>query len=340
MSQLRKHIEHLLRTNTFYKKHLQGRINAMRYWAKDLRVISRHYRWRKDHEVSGNTVYFIFDPSQKHPGMTDRVKVIVCCYWIAKQNGFDFKVVYDQPHRLSDYYTQAEVPWIADRSELSYSLQNTRLLSYNGSAAVPKLDKRVRQYHIWHYIGINLLYTNHVPEASMQWAQCFAELFRPAPQLQQAFNHTGLQPRQYAAVHFRFVNALEHFEDGYYNAMSAEEQQQLIDRCLQALLRIKEQCAGLPLYVFSDSTRFIKIALDHGYQSLEGNVGHVSFSNDSSTLLKAFLDSYAISQSAMAFRVLGGPMYDSTFPFYASLMGGRHCHIYNIDTEQFSLPTV
>lgn len=340
MSQIKKHIEHALRTNSFYKKHLQGRINAMRYFAKDLKVCLKHYHWGKDREVSGNTVYFIFDPTQSHPGMTDRVKVIVCCYWIAKQNGFDFKVVYDQPHRLSDYYQEADVPWIADRSELSYSLQNTRLLSYNGSAAVPRLDKRVRQYHIWHYIGINLLYTNHIPEASMQWARCFGELFRPAPQLQQAFVATGLQPRQYAAVHFRFVNALGQFEVGYYNALNQEEQQQLIDRCLLALSRIQEQCGKLPLYVFSDSARFIAIAREQGYQSLEGNIGHVSFSNDSSTLLKAFLDSYAISQSAVAYRILGGPMYDSTFPFYAALMGGKHCHIYNIETEQFSVPTV
>lgn len=340
MSRLIEYIEHTLRTNPFYVKYIQRRVNHWRYCMKDLKVYCRQYRWKRDREVAGNTVYFVFDPTQKHPGMTDRLKVIVCCYWVAKQNGFDFKVVYDQPHRLSDYYSEGDVHWIAERDELSYSLQNSRLLSYNGSAAVPRLDKRVKQYHIMHYIGINILYTNQIPDASMQWSRCFEQLFRPSVRLQQAFETTGLQLRRYAAVHFRFVNALEHFEDGYFNALSAEEQQQLIDRCLLALKRIEAQCEGLPLYIFSDSSRFIGIAREHGYQSLEGHVGHVSFSNDTDTLLKAFLDSYAISQSAVSFRVLGGALYNSTFPFYAALMGGKPCRIYNIETEAFSMPTV
>lgn len=340
MSQLIKHIEHTLRTNPYYVKHVQGRVNQLRYAVKDWKVCCQKYHWKKDRELTGNTVYFIFDPTQKHPGMTDRLKVIVCCYWVAKQNGFDFKVIYDTPHRLSDYYDEGVVHWKAERDELSFSLQNSRLLSYNGSAAVPKLDKRVKQYHIWHYIGINVLYTNHVPEASMQWAKCFDELFRPAELLRQAYAETGLKAGCYAAVHFRFVNALGQFEEGYYNALGAQEQQQLIDRCLAALLRIKAECGGMPLYVFSDSARFIDIAREQGYQNLEGSIGHVSFSNDRETLLKAFLDSYAISQSAVSFRVLGGALYNSTFPFYAALMGGKPCRIYNIETEQFSMPTV
>lgn len=334
MSKIVEYIKHTLRCNSFYKKHCQGRINSMRYWCMDLQVYLRQYSWRKDREVTGNTVYFIFDPTQKHPGMTDRVKVIVCCYWIAKQNGFDFKVVYDRPHRLSDYLGDNIVPWEAERSELSYSLQNSRLLSYNGSRPMPHLSKRVKQYHIWHYIGINILINNKIPDASRIWSECFNELFKPSPRLASAFQATGLVPRKYAAVHLRFVNALEHFEDGFFNAISPAEQLLLIDRCLAALADIRQQCHDLPLYVFSDSTRFLTVAREAGYLSLEGQIGHISFSNDSDTLLKAFLDSYAISQSAKAYRVLGGSMYDSTFPYYAAMMGGKDCLVYDIEKQE------
>lgn len=317
------YIKHVLRSNSFYKRYFQGNINALRYFIKDLKIYFRHYTLRKDFEVTGNTVYFVFDPTQKHPGMTDRIKVIVCCYWIAKQNEFDFKIIYDQPHLLSDYLSENLVLWKADRSELSYSLQNSRLLSYNGSLEVPRLSKKVKQYHILHYIGINILLNNQIPDAERLWTECYNELFKPSPRLAEAFAATKLVPGSYASVHLRFVNALEHFEDGFYNSISPEEQKILIEKCLSALKDIQQKCEGLPLYVFSDSNRFLTIAREAGYLSLDGQIGHVSFVNNEDALLKTFLDLYAISQSAQVFRVLGSPLYNSTFPYYGALMGGK-----------------
>lgn len=317
------YIKHTLRGNSFYKQFLQGKVNAIRYSIKDVKEYLRYYSIRKDFEVSGNTVYFVFDPSRNHPGMTDRVKVIVCCYWIAKINGFDFKIIYDQPHRLSDYLSENLVAWKADRSELSYSLQNSRLLSYNGSLKVPHLSKHVKQYHIYNYIGINILLYNQVPDAERIWTDCFNELFMPSPRLAEAFAATGLVPGHYISAHLRFVNALEHFEEGYYNSLSSKEQNTLIEKCLSVLKTIQMANEDLPLYVFSDSRRFLIIAKETGYHCLDGQIGHVSFVNDENTLLKTFLDLYAISQSAKVFRVLGGPLYDSTFSYYAALMGGK-----------------
>ncbi len=323
MKNIADYIKHILRSNSLYKRYFQGNINAMRYWMKDMKEYFHHYSLRKDFDVAGNTVYFVLDPTQKHPGMTDRIKVIVCCYWIAKQNGFDFKIVYDQPHNLSDYLSENLVQWKADRSELSYSLQNSRLLSYNGSLAVPHLSKIVKQYHILHYIGINILLNNQIPDAERLWTECYNELFKPSPRLANAFAASGLVSGQYASVHLRFVNALEHFEDGFYNSITPEEQTRLIEKCLTALKEIQQKCDGLPLYVFSDSRRFLSIAREAGYQSLDGEIGHVSFVNDQDTLLKTFLDLYAISQSDQVFRVLGTPLYNSTFPYYGALMGGK-----------------
>ena len=330
VGQVLEYVKHTLRSNSFYKRHFQGRVNSLRYFVKDLKLYVRNYTWMKDREVEGNTVYFIFDPAQKHPGMTDRIKVIVCCYWIAKQNDFDFKVIYDQPHRLADYLAENEARWEADRSELSYSLRNSRLLSYNGSRPMPRLSKCVKQYHIYHYIGINLLINNHIPDASRIWSECFNELFKPSARLAEAYMETGLVPRQYAAVHLRFVNALEHFEDGFFNSIPPEQQQRLVERSLAALADIRLQCQDLPLYVFSDSNRFLNIAREAGYLTLDGQIGHISFTNDRDALIKAFLDSYAISQSASTYRVLGGHLYESTFPYYAALMGGKECINYKI----------
>lgn len=66
-------IKAFLRGNSFYVNHLQRRVNDCRYFASNIKFYICHFSFRKDKEVEGNTLYFVYDPSQKHPGLADRV---------------------------------------------------------------------------------------------------------------------------------------------------------------------------------------------------------------------------------------------------------------------------
>lgn len=314
------YIKYKLRNNHFYVRYCQTQVNNLRYFVKHIKLYLRKYHIPIDKEVDGNTVYFIFDSEQRHPGLADRLKVIVCAYWVAKINGFDFRVIFDHSLNFPAYLDENQVKWIGSNEELSYSIRNSRLLAYNGGGKIPKLNKRIKQYHIIYYIGINILARNNIKNWEAIWRQCFNELFVYKDYLIKNYNNTGLVRRKYIAAHLRFVNALEHFEDGHYNSISKEEQQKLINDCLETISGIQNNHKE-PLIVFSDSNTFIECAKEAGFEFLQGNIGHVSFKNDAETELKAFLDFYAISQSKKVYRIIKPKMYGTTFSYYAAISG-------------------
>lgn len=69
-----------------------------------------------------------------------------------------------------------------------------------------------------------------------EWSHLFNELFVPCDEIMERIYATGLGEKSYVAVHFRFVNALENFENNYDNALSTqEEKDSLIKRCKDGL---------------------------------------------------------------------------------------------------------
>lgn len=121
-------------------------------------------------------------------------------------------------------------------------------------------------------------------------------------------------------MHLRFVNALEHFEDGFSNSITKEEQEKLIQDCLKTLAEIQHNHKE-PLVLFSDSNIFIEKARQKGYRSLQGKIGHISFKNNAETELKTFLDFYAISQSKKVYTIVKPHMYTTVFSYYAAIIG-------------------
>ena len=324
-------IKAFLRANPFYINHLQRRVNDCRYFISNLKFYIKHFTLRKDKEVEGNTVYFIYDPKQKHPGLADRFKVICCAYYIAKLNGFEFKLIFDTPFKLHDYLTCNKYDWIGHWDDLSFSYINTRMLAYNGMGKIPQLSKRHKQYLIYYYIGKNILQCNHIPNWEKIWHDCYNELFKPSEKLLETIKIRGggYKMREYIAAHLRFVNALEYFEDGVYNSLSKEMQNTLIGKCLTALADIKKK-ENKPVIVFSDSNRFLNIAKTQGYIILEGDVHHISFKTDESNVMKTFLDFYMIGRSEKTYRIIAPEMYATTFSYYAAMSGGSKFETINI----------
>lgn len=214
-----------------------------------------------------------------------------------------------------------KVNWKASFDDLSLSLQNSRLLAYNGGAKIPKLNPKIKQYHIYHYIGKNILQCNNISNWENIWSECYHELFKPSDHLEKILTEQGLSKYNYIAAHLRFVNALGNFEEGFYNKISEEQRKNLIDKCLNILDRIKKQNTK-ELVVFSDSTLFLEYARKNGYKVLNGNIGHISFSKNQDTIDKVFVDFYTIGFADKVYRIKTKELYNTTFSYYASLVNG------------------
>ena len=318
-------IKAYLRVNPFYRKYCEVPVNNFRFMLRNMKYYRQLYGWKKDKEIEGHTIYFIIDPNIEHPGLVDRLNSIVCTYYIAKVNGFDFKIIFTNPFVLSDYLSVASQNWLASFDDLSYSIQNTRLLSYNGSGKVPKLNKNVKQYHVYCYKGYDILYENQIRDCYKVWSDLFNELFRPTPILEQALHaYADIQDKGFIAVHLRFVNALEQFENTYFNLLEQEQKENLIRRCVDAVRNIMNQYSGETVIVFSDSELFLnRIQKELPVIILDGKIGHISFNGSDEVVLKTFVDFYMIAKSKKTIRILGAEMYMSTFSRYAAISGGK-----------------
>jgi hypothetical protein len=300
---------------------LQTRVNDARYFYRSCKYYFGYYSFKKDKEVEGNVLYFIIDPEIKHPGLCDRYKAIIGCFYIAKQSGFEFKVIFDVPFHLNDYLDVSRYDWVADMDDLSYSLKNSRVIPYNGGGKVPRLNKSVKQYHVYSYIGYDILETNRIRDYKMLWGTLFNSLFRPKDFILQAVEETGFEKNKYIAVHLRFVNALERFEGDQFNDLSEKKKEALIHRCLSGIETVIRENKEVPVVVFSDSNVFLNHVKELPVHVLDGRIGHISFENDRDVIVKTFLDFYMISNAQKVYVIHAPEMYGTVFSYYAALAG-------------------
>ena len=289
-------IKYILRGSRYYRKYFQTTVNSLRYYFRNLHYYWQLYSFKKDREVSGNTLYFIIDP---------------------------FKVIFNHPFKLEEYLSVNKYNWIANQSELSYSLQNVRLIPYNGSGKIPRLSKTIKQYHVYCYIGYDIISSNHVLDAESVWRNLFLELFKPSQALNECLNCCSLDSSGYVAVHLRFVNALENFEKDQFNSLTEDKRENLIQRCLKGIRLIIDQNKNKQIVVFSDSKVFLERVKVLPVIVLDGKVGHISFTeNTHEVAMKTFVDFYAISKACRVIRILAPEMYNTVFSYYAAVLGG------------------
>lgn len=235
----------------------------------------------------------------------------------------EFRIVFKVPFKLEDFLTPTNRihSWVADFDELEYSFFETRFVSEHRTWSFKANPKC--QYHCYNYTG------DIIPEVfedtGYQWTDLYNELFTPSVEIQQAINDIGIPAKSYIAVHLRFVNALESFEEGYYNELKTEAKKQaLIDRCLKGIRQIMLQHPKHQVMIFSDSKRFIGECTDLGVITLPSdNIGHMCFDNNHKYLVKTFLDQYMISRAAKVYKIIAIEMYSSScFSICGARIGG------------------
>ncbi|GHT05552.1 hypothetical protein FACS189440_21720 [Bacteroidia bacterium] len=334
MKQLWQKIKHYLRNNPFYIKHFQIPINNGRYFVRDCSYYFKKYTLKKDKSVQGNTLYFIIDPDRSHPGLVDRFKAIVGCYYIAQQSGFDFKLIFDHPFKLRTYLQPNVCDWYAEPDSLSYSLQNSKILSYNGFE-IPKLNKKYRQYHVYNYIGYDILRSNKLPDFNALWGTLYRELFFPEKRVIQAIESLGIVENSYIAIHLRFINALGMIEEGHFNLLSSEEDKEaLILRCIAGIKKIIADYPDKKVLIFSDSSLFLERIKQSKLPViiLDGEPGHISYvkNNPDDVVMKTFIDFYMMSRASKIIAIRAPEMFSSNFSDYAALVGNKFFEVLNI----------
>lgn len=189
-----------------------------------------------------------------------------------------------------------------------------------------KKDREVsgnKQYHVYCYIGYDIISSNHVLDAESVWRNLFLELFKPSQALNECLNCCSLDSSGYVAVHLRFVNALENFEKDQFNSLTEDKRENLIQRCLKGIRLIIDQNKNKQIVVFSDSKVFLERVKVLPVIVLDGKVGHISFTeNTHEVAMKTFVDFYAISKASRVIRILAPEMYNTVFSYYAAVLGG------------------
>lgn len=301
-----------------------------KYTKYDLKFFLRNLRYRVRlrpvRARERGVLYFVFEPNMKHAGLADRFKAAIALYNLCKRYGYTFKMYWQTPFALTDYLVP-QTNWPMRLKQLEYSLHDTLLINEQNWHPMPQL-KPDKQYHCYNYVGN--LQPRVFADTGLKWCDLFHELFAPSPKLEQAYRALDIPPRSYISIHIRFVNALEQFEHSFWNNHldTQEERDKLIARCKRGIHEICNEHAGTQVYVFSDSSVFLRSINDLPIRTLShDNIGHVSEGVGTAAQLKAFLDLYVISQSKSVYRLIAPELYNwSGYALTAATIGDIPFH--------------
>lgn len=284
-------------------------------------ILGKNYLHFPKKRCPGSISLVVVDKWKKRPGFVDLLKGIVGCYYVSKLNDFDFKLKFTYPFYLDKYLVPNIVKW-NDYSKISNSLLQIKLSNYD--AYQERKFKKEKQYHIYNFVGLNILEKQNVENWEDSWSKLYKELFRPSRLLEKRICELPFVENSYISVHIRFLNSLEQNEPDYpLSALTDNERETLINKCFKSIERVKGLSSCNNVIVFSDSNTFLKKAKEKGYMVLDGIVGHTSINNSEDIVLKMFIDLYAISRSSSAYGIVGTSLYNSVFPRYASLIGSK-----------------
>lgn len=297
---------------------IRGIRNCFRNYYSDL---IRYSRFRLIRPTDKGSFYFYFEPNKKHPGIADRMKSIVSAYNIANANGLRFYLSWETPYRLFDYFEpRFDMEFAYDNLKLS--LVNTRLFEERFSDTLIPLDPS-KQYICYRYQGHNM--PRVLPNTGRKWCDVFHEMFRPSAKLESAYKALAIPEHTYVSCHLRFVNALEKFENTFFdNHLKTEgERNALIARCKKGIQEIIDVNPGKDVYVFSDSKIFLNSLSEMPVKVLPSdNIGHVSEGTNENGILKSFLDLYVMSKGDAVYRFCTLELYSiSHYALLAATIG-------------------
>lgn len=305
-------------------------------WRRKALEVATYYTADAPHATNTRKqIICMYDGRMDHGGIADRLRGVVSSYDVAKRMGYDFRIFFDHPFLLEDYLVPATVDWRITKEELCYNPEDAEAMfcGSNGTLVEPFFQrlwfkKRFREAHKQLHVYTNAL----LLPRSKRYGELFRELFRPSERLEQALARYS-EPLKggYVTVSLRFIGLLDDFTERDGKHISAEEQQQLMDRCVAQIRKLYDRMGEKKrVLLTSDSTRFLKYAaeqLDFVYY-IPGDVVHIDYQDQTpdDINMKLFVDMLLISRADEAWLLQTDKMYNSGFPRRAAQITGIPFH--------------
>ena len=283
------------------------------------------------------------DGKLPHGGLTDRFRNILSIYSYCKTNGIPFKVYYNFPAPLTNYLVPNKYDWEIRSKDLSYHIlssqeidlyvnelpltgerKSSQARDYNNHIHLTTLDqelskKRRRQYHIY----------GNAYFARGQYKSLFEELFKPSAYLAkrlEALRNSFSEP--YESVTLRFQMLLGDLEEGTFEVLGTQQQEDLIETCIKKIDELwRNKYFSTPkILVTSDSSRFIsRISIKEYVYTIPGKMEHMDHTHnpDIEMNAKPFVDLFLLKDARRLTLLRTGKMYKSGFPAFAAELGER-----------------
>lgn len=273
-----------------------------------------------------------FDSLMGAVGLADRLRHCLSVYLVCKEKGLPFKILHNNPFQLDLILQPNKYDWTIKEDEYSDSIYFTRFIklgSWYKAHGTSEEEESLQQQNILKNFLKNTRLQYHVYGNSHiykgQWKDAFNELFKPSDELSEKIKELNL-PDKYDAVTLRFQQLLGDFEEGSFKTLSVEDQDKLIQKCIDEIQLLKKNnyFKSDKLLVTSDSVRFLSKVSELPYvMIIPGEMAHPGHGTDKpvSVYMKSFVDLFALRNAKSITLLITGDMYPSGFPEFASCIG-------------------
>lgn len=326
----------MLHTNSYYAWHILSR-RLTKEWEKQ---IAQHYTSAPNpKKPSSNSdskqVIFICNGTILSGGWADRLRGIISTFMLCKENGWQFKLLFNHPFPLELFFIPNTYDWRIDEKDVVY---DRAYATYVPLEITSESDFQARKQKEWLQSRIASaatpqvhVYTNAMFSYNGDFSSAFHELFRPSERLQQAVDkQLAALGQGYVSVSARFLNAFGDFTDtADMHPLDEPLRSQLLGNCMQCLERLHKLNPGKPLLVNSDSRTFLAEAARLPYTHIvQGTITHIDTECAESGSLyeryeKTLLDYLLIANAERMYRIDGKWLHTSGYPLSASKVYGR-----------------
>lgn len=283
---------------------------------------------------TNKTVIVSFESNLGKAGLADRLRHCLSVYLFCKKRGLNFKISHLEPFKLDSILKPNKYDWSLGDSNVSVSMLFTRtiiLFSKYKSNVCSEDEEAISQEKYLNNVikNRNLEYHvyGNVHLYKSEWAQAWDELFVPSEELLSRLREQNL-PEIYEGVTLRFQQLLGDFKEDGYNILSEEEQYELIQKCIDRIILLKDKgyfkCHNI--LVTSDSLRFLNEVRKLPFvYTISGERAHPAYSKDRSehVFLNSFVDLLALRNAQRVTLLQTGQLYKSGFPEFAASIGNR-----------------
>ena len=324
-----------------YKK-ITRKLKKCQYYEWNIKRIKRekelrakllpHYSSDKTQtQFTKKTIINIFNGNIYQGGLADRLRGIISTYIICKDLSYDYKLYFNNPFNLNDFFTSNIYHWSIDKNSLCMNydeveiiiLETTTGAHWESQRQEKWLKKRIKnsqkkEIHV---------YTNAFFSYNYNYSQYFNELFKLSERLKNRYTQLCSQFGTYISVSARFLDLIGDFKETFGQGELPEEQKKdLINKTLMQINKLHQQYPKMNILVNSDSQIFLNAAKSFSFViESPGTISHLDTSETSEYDYneKTFIDFLLIANATKIYLLKTGKMHRSGYPFAASLLQNK-----------------